>query len=99
MIKVRVTCPACTRAQSLPGEAVMLVRYGDVVTYSFTCPSCGTYTVKPAGDDEIRLLRTGGITARLVVPAPRPTIEGRDPAGPPINEDDLIALGRELYAP
>ncbi|MDX6349476.1 MAG: hypothetical protein QOF84_4266 [Streptomyces sp.] len=66
----KAACPDCRGRFELSASALRLAIGGSHRTtfYSFTCPDCGTFVRKPAGDRIIELLTGGGVnTMRLHV--------------------------------
>ena len=95
---VQASCAECHHVVELPTERVSLLVSFGVTTYGFECPrtECRAHTIRVASTDVLAAFARGGVKPRLV-PLPRPEIAGQPPSGPPIDEDDLIALGLELY--
>lgn len=96
MIVVAATCPDCGRVE-MPIVGIMLhIRdYADRTRYSFTCPSCEAWVSRPAGPHEVALLRAACCPERRER-VPKELLEPH--VGPALTVDDLIDLGRELYA-
>ncbi|MDX6310727.1 MAG: hypothetical protein QOF44_191 [Streptomyces sp.] len=66
----KAACPDCRGRFELSASALRLAIGGRHRTtfYSFTCPDCGNFVRKPAGDRIIELLTGGGVnTMRLHV--------------------------------
>lgn len=93
---VEVNCGDCGHVVAVPTHRVSLLCAGGLTTYGFECPDCHAHTIRVASTEVLAAFARGGVKPRLV-PLPRPEIAGQPPSGPPINEDDLIALGLELY--
>ncbi len=89
---ITVTCAHCGAVHISHREIALTVVDGERASfYAFTCPRCRTRTVKPAAQDVITALVSGGVSPAALNPSQRPT-------GPPLTEDDLIAFGREVEA-
>lgn len=95
---IRVTCCDCDHDVTVPAARVSLLCAAGVTTYGFECPrpECRAHVIRVASTSALAALAAGGVKPRIV-PLSRPEIAGQPPAGPPISEDDLIALGLELY--
>lgn len=93
---VEAHCCECHHVVNIPTGQVSLLCAGGVTTYGFECPRCHAHVIRVAGTAQLAAFARGGVKPRLV-PLARPEIAGEAPTGPPISEDDLIALGLELY--
>jgi hypothetical protein len=66
----KAACPDCRGRVELAAGALRLAIGGSHKTtfYTFTCPDCGTFVRKPAGERIVELLTGGGVsTMRLHV--------------------------------
>lgn len=64
----KASCPECRARFELRAEELRLTIGGSSRTtfYTFTCPDCGEFVRKPAGDRIVELLTDGGVrTMRL----------------------------------
>jgi len=75
-------------------EKVRLYRHPLRSEYTFVCPSCGDFVVKPADVKIIGLLSGAGVKDGLDG-SKRPE-EILNPDAPPLTIDDLIDFHREL---
>lgn len=94
-MRIRVCCPDCG-PRTLTREQVQLVisTVPHASRYSFTCPSCRAWVSRPADPPAVVELCGWVPVIHEVAPA-----ELDEPhLGPPIDEDDLIALGCHLAA-
>ena len=97
MTTVRAQCASCAASVVLQPVDVTLTAYGPARWYAFQCPACRAHVCKPADDEVVQLLAQAAVQPRVVVPAPRPTVEGRAPDGPPIDNGDVTSLIIDLH--
>lgn len=96
MATIRVTCPICGDIELKPPQMRLVVTdQDDASFYAFQCPECALTVQRPAPDDVVMLLISGGVVAEaLTIPAE--AFETH--RGPTINYDDILdfalALGR-----
>lgn len=91
---IRATCPACDTDIAVPSTDVKLVMCSCSHVWTYRCPACQTWVVRPADGHVISVLRSVGVVPLLVKdvePSPRPV-------GPPLDADDEIRMGLELEA-
>lgn len=94
MTRIRTTCPSCGDVE-LPNDALELViaSAADRSFYHFACPSC-TQEIRKTVDEHIVLLLRSGQVPERYMEIPAEALEVHD--GPPLTEEDLINLMREL---
>ncbi len=96
MATIRVTCPICGDIELKPPQMRLVVTdQDDASFYSFQCPECALSVRRPASDDVVMLLISGGVVAEaLAIPAEAFEIH----EGSVIGYDDILdfalALGR-----
>ena len=93
---LKVLCPDCGEITVLP-STVTAVTYGSLGShYMFRCADCDQWISKPADTKTLELLAEAGIRPRLVLPSPRPTINGEVPSGPVLTNQDRLDLMIDL---
>lgn len=90
---ILATCPHCHDEVRVDSRRLRLIVNEAHARYEFTCPECGVRAVKPACEQVVDLLLSGGITAEVEV-VPQEALEPH--YGRTLTEDDLIDFGREL---
>lgn len=94
MTTIRATCPICGDVELKPSQLrLMVCNRAEFSTYTFDCPTCNDEVKKPADEEVIALLLSGGVVAKAWR-IPAEAFEAH--AGPPINHDDLLELHLEL---
>jgi hypothetical protein len=93
MTTIKTSCPVCGDVELTPPQLRLVVcSRSELSYYSFACGQCGDEIRKPADDEVVALLVSGGVVAeRWVIPAE--ALEQHD--GMPITYDDVLdfALG------
>jgi uncharacterized Zn finger protein len=93
MTTIKTSCPVCGDVELTPEQMRLVVcSKSDWSYYSFNCGTCRDEVRKPADDEVVSLLVSGGVRAeRWVIPAE--ALE--DHAGTAITYDDVLdfALG------
>ena len=95
---IRVNCSACRADLALVAGDITVTVCGKVRTWAYLCSHCGARTVHALTPDTLTKLNGAGVPVIHLTPPGQPLIAGEAPAGPPITEDDLLALGLELEA-
>lgn len=88
MTTIKASCPTCGDVDLTAAQVRLVVcSVQDWSYYAFTCNGCSTEVRKPAGNDVVRLLTTGGVVPEpWTVPA-----EALEPkSGPRIGYDDVL---------
>lgn len=97
MTTVKAACAECRHVVLLLAEEVTATIYAGMhAWFGFACPLCHAHVCKPADVETLDLLRSAGIKPRIVLPSPRPSIDGRIPDGPPLTEGDVFDLRLDL---
>ncbi len=88
MTTIKASCPSCGDVELTPRQVRLVVcTMATRSFYSFQCHGCAAEIRKPATDDIVALLRSGGVVAeRWVIPAE--ALESR--VGAPLTADDLL---------
>ncbi|MFO0955684.1 MAG: hypothetical protein U0526_04105 [Candidatus Saccharibacteria bacterium] len=100
MALVRATCDSCGDVE-LKSHDIWTNRITDgAVTilrqYGFQCPACRQFTLRPADEHVISVLRATGVVMREIdARSVWPT--GVDLAASPFNHDDLLEFHRRLW--
>ena len=93
MTTIKATCPMCGDVQLTPFEVTVTISdRTDLTCYAFECPTGHDEVRKPADDDVVALLLSGGVrSVRHEIPAEALEVHGGAQLGP----DDLLdfALG------
>lgn len=96
MTNIRATCPVCGEIELKPAQVRLVVcTRSDLSFYAFTCTKCAQEVRKPADDEVVALLVSGGVVAETWR-IPAEALEQH--AGPQITYDDVLdfvlAVGR-----
>ena len=88
MTTIKASCPSCGDVELTPRQVRLVVCSVPARSfYSFSCHTCSEEIRKPASEDIVTLLRSGGVVAeRWVIPAE--VMEER--TGAPLTTDDLL---------
>lgn len=88
MTTIKASCPSCGDVELTPRQVRLVVcNVPGRSFYSFTCHTCCDDIRKPASEDVVTLLRSGGVVAeRYVMPAE--ALESHD--GAPLTHDELL---------
>ena len=88
MTTIKASCPVCGDVELKPAQLRLVVcSRADWSYYAFTCPACRDEVRKPADEEIVALLVSGGVVAeRWHVPAE--ALEER--VGPQISYDDVL---------
>ncbi|MGH8969661.1 MAG: hypothetical protein ACRDV1_06895 [Actinomycetes bacterium] len=93
MTTIKASCPVCGDVELKPDQMRLVVcSRSELSYYAFTCGTCHDEIRKPADEEIVSLLVSGGVVAeRWVIPAE--ALEEHD--GAPITYDDVLdfALG------
>jgi len=88
MTTIRATCPTCGDVELKPVQLRLLVcNRAEWSSYSFDCPTCNDEVKKPADEEVVALLLSGGVVAKPWH-IPNEALEAH--AGPRISYDDLL---------
>ena len=88
MTTIRATCPTCGDVELKPSELTLSVCSRiEWSTYAFDCPSCKDEVTKPAVEEVVGLLISGGVVARAWH-IPSEALETK--RGPRLTYDDLL---------
>lgn len=88
MTTIKASCPCCGDVELNPGQVRLVVcTVKDWSFYSFTCTTCQDSIRKPAGEDIVSLLRSGGV---LVEPWTVPAEALEERSGPALAWDDVL---------
>lgn len=96
MTTIKASCPVCGDVELTPAQLRLVVaNVTERSFYAFRCTTCGDEVRKPADEEVVALLMSGGVRAeRWIIPAE--ALEAR--VGPSIGYDDVLdfvlALGR-----
>ncbi|MGH2794599.1 MAG: hypothetical protein ACRDKG_09865 [Actinomycetota bacterium] len=95
---VKTTCQSCGDVELEPSQLELRIcSVPDRSVYAFTCPSCKTSVIKPAGDRRVvTLLRSVGVRS-VGWEIPAEVLEARE--GEPISNDDILDLMLALEDP
>lgn len=87
MTTIKATCPTCGEVALTPADIDLRVDHEDADEsfYAFTCPACLSVVRKPADGRVVRLLMSGGVTARAIEPPLGARFDG-----PALRPDDLL---------
>jgi len=88
MTTIKASCPTCGDVDLKPGNLRLVVcTRQEWSTYAFDCPQCADEVKKPADEEVVALLVSGGVKIqRWHIPAE--ALEHHD--GPRISYDDLL---------
>jgi len=94
MTTIKASCPICGDVELTPAQLRLVVaNVAERSFYAFWCPSCRDEVRKPADEEIVALLISGGVRAeRLHIPAE--ALEDR--LGPAIGYDDVLDFVLEL---
>ncbi len=94
MTTIKASCPVCGDVELKPAQLRLVVcNRADWSYYAFTCTTCADEIRKPADNEVVSLLVSGGVVAeRWAIPAE--ALEER--VGPPINYDDVLDFALAL---
>lgn len=88
MTTIRATCPDCGDVELSPPDMRLVVCNRPAWSYyTFSCPSCHVEVRRPADDEVVGLLVSGGVTAETVH-VPDELFE--EHTGPALCYDDLL---------
>lgn len=88
MTTIKASCPCCGDVVLTPAQVRLVVcTVPGWSYYRFTCTGCREEVRKPAGDDVVRLLTSGGVVAEAWT-VPAEALEAHD--GPAIGWDDVL---------
>lgn len=88
MTSIKASCPECGDVRLTAMQVRLVVcTVRDWSYYAFTCVGCAVEVRKPAGDEVVRLLRSGGVLVETWT-VPAEALEDRE--GPAIAWDDLL---------
>lgn len=94
MTTIKASCPVCGDVELTPPQVRLVVcSVRAWSSYSFTCPTCQDVVRKPAGDDVVQLLTSGGVPAEDWV-VPGEALE--EHVGPGITWDDVLDFSLAL---
>lgn len=96
MTTVLTRCPDDCGEISIPADTIRVTIYGNNTWFSTSCPKCGLPFCRTADDTILERLASAGIKPRLVLPSPRPTIDGQPPTGPALTNQDRLDLMIDL---
>jgi hypothetical protein len=88
MTTIKASCPSCGDVELTPAQVRLVVcSVKSWSYYAFTCSGCEELVRKPAAEEVVRLLRSGGVTPEpWTVPAE--ALEER--TGPSVSWDDVL---------
>ena len=88
MTTIKASCPVCGDVELKPSQLRLVVcNRSEWSYYAFTCTTCADEVRKPADEEVVALLVSGGVLAeRWTIPAE--ALEER--VGPVINYDDVL---------
>ena len=96
MTTIKASCPGCGEVELTSEDVTLMVcSHAPLSYYTFTCPKCVAEVRKPADDQIVSLLMSGGVRA-IVWELPAEALEVHD--GPALTYDDLLDLGLQLAA-
>lgn len=88
MTTIKASCPCCGDVELTPAQVRLVVcSVKDWSFYSFSCGTCKNTIRKPAGEDIVRLLRSGGVTVEAWS-VPAEALE--EHIGPALGWDDVL---------
>lgn len=94
IVPIKAVCHECGEVHLTADEIELRIRgtsQGD--TYRFSCPVCGGIVEKPADDQAVRLLLSGGVKPTFIKSSEEALEEHQ---GPVISHDDLLAFHEML---
>ena len=94
MTTIKTSCPVCGDVELTPAQMRLVVcNLADRSFYAFSCSTCRDEVRKPADDEVVALLVSGGVIAeRWEIPAE--ALE--DHIGPQISYDDVLDFALQL---
>ena len=94
MTTIKASCPTCGDVVLTPSDvALMVCSRAELSYYAFACPSCAEQVRKPADEQIVSLLESGGIVAN-VWDLPAEAVEPR--SGPRLTYDNLLDFALHL---
>lgn len=94
MTTIKASCPACGDVELTADDVELRVcSHQPLSSYQFTCPKCGDEVVKPADEQVVALLMSGGVKA-IMWEVPAEALEPK--SGAPLTYDDLLDFVMEL---
>lgn len=96
MTTIKASCPVCGDVELTPGQMRLVVcTRSEWSYYSFGCPTCQDDIRKPADDEIVTLLMSGGVAA---TPWHIPAEALEDHAGPVVSYDEILDFALWLDA-
>jgi hypothetical protein len=94
MTTIKASCPVCGDVELRPAQLRLVVcNRAEWSYYAFTCTTCADEIRKPADEEVVALLVSGGVVAeRWTIPAE--ALEDR--LGPAISYDDVLDFALAL---
>ena len=94
MTTIKATCPTCGEVELTPADVSLRVcSYAPLSYYAFTCLTCLEEVRKPADEQVVALLVSGGVPAQ-VWELPAEALE--EHTGPRLSYDDLLDFALQL---
>ena len=94
MTTIKASCPTCGEVELTPPDvSLMVCAQPGLSYYAFDCPTCGHEVRKPADDNVVALLVSGGVPA-TVWELPAEALEVKK--GPDLTYDDLLDFALHL---
>jgi hypothetical protein len=94
MTTIKASCPSCGDVELTSAQVRLVVcSVQDWSFYAFTCHTCHDEVRKPAANDVITLLQSGGVLAEMWA-VPAEAMERHD--GPSISYDDVLDFALRL---
>jgi hypothetical protein len=94
MTTIKASCPTCGEVELTPADVTLMVCAQPALSYyAFDCPTCCTEVRKPADDNVVALLVSGGVPA-TVWELPAEALEVKK--GPGLTYDDLLDFALHL---
>ena len=95
MTTIKASCPSCGDVDLTPRQLRLVVATKPGMSYySFSCTRCRDTVQRPAGDDVVRILVSGGVRPEPW-DVPAEVLEQHD--GPALTYDDLLDLALALH--
>jgi hypothetical protein len=96
MTTIKASCPSCGDVELTSAQVRLVVcSIQDWSFYSFTCHTCHEEIRKPAANDVVTLLQSGGVLAEMWS-VPAEALETHD--GPSISYDDVLDFALRLQS-
>jgi hypothetical protein len=96
MTTIKASCPSCGDVELTSGQVRLVVcSIKDWSFYAFTCHTCHDEVRKPAANDVVTLLQSGGVLAEVWT-VPAEAMETHQ--GDPISYDDVLDFALRLQA-